>query len=181
MTPCTIASTMEPMTHTVTAIAHSSQRMCQQDSCSLAAVVKAPGEWKAESLSEEWKTVQKKSLRNRIVNRIVGKKGIATTEPDGKFRAADIKIPLFIYNVDKSTTVNDIMSHVYSKSQINITLQKLALKNDRGYNAYKIFVPKHKLDIFLNENFWPEGVLFRRFVDFTRSKMKNMAEQEQNG
>ncbi|CAH2058112.1 unnamed protein product, partial [Iphiclides podalirius] len=171
------ARSRSPISQTVTIAAHAGQRMCQQESKAtnntLAQVVMAPGEWKSESPSEEWKIAQRKRLRNRII----GKKGVAATEPEGKFRAADIKIPLFIYNVDKSTTDNDIIAHVYNKSQMNISLQKLALKHDRGYNAYKVFVPKSKLDLFLNENFWPEGVLFRRFVDFTKPKMKNMANQ----
>ncbi|CAH2037387.1 unnamed protein product, partial [Iphiclides podalirius] len=153
--------------------------MCQQESKAtnntLAQVVMAPGEWKSESPSEEWKIAQRKRLRNRII----GKKGVAATEPEGKFRAADIKIPLFIYNVDKSTTDNDIIAHVYNKSQMNISLQKLALKHDRGYNAYKVFVPKSKLDLFLNENFWPEGVLFRAFCGLHKTQNEKYGKPKQ--
>lgn len=82
--------------------------------------------------------------------------------------------------MDKSTAESDIIAHVYSKTQQNVTLQKLNLKFDKGYNAFKILVPKSKLDVFLGESFWPEGVLFRRFVNFSNVKNKKL-ESQNNG
>lgn len=155
-------------------------RMCPRESqtsdTSMADKLKAPRQWQREIPSEEWKLVQRKRFRNRIV----GKKGTANTDPNGKFKAADINVPLFIYNVDKSTAESDIIAHVYNKTQQNVTLQKLNLKFDKGYNAFKILVPKSKLDVFLGESFWPEGVLFRRFVNFSNVKNKKL-ESQNNG
>jgi hypothetical protein len=127
--------------------------------------------------TEEWQDAERKRLRNRIV----GKMGTAATELSGNFKAADSRIPLFIYNVNKSTTENDINTHVYSKTQINVSLKKINLKTDRGYDAYKVLVPKSMQNVFLNENFWPEGILFRRFVNFSKTPLKNRNTEQQNG
>ena len=43
---------------------------------------------------------------------------------------------------------------------------KLKIKIQKCYNAYKSFVVKHKLDMFLDEKLWPLGISFRRFVNF---------------
>lgn len=163
-----------PMSHTGASSAQSKQQISQPITrATLADIVKAPGEWKVQNTSEEWKVVQKKRFRNIIV----GKTGAAAAEPQGKFKAAQINIPLFVYNVDKSTTLQDISAYVYKMSQMQVTINKLSMKSDKGYDAYKVFVPRHKLDQFLNENFWPEGILFRRFVDFAKPKVKDKEEE----
>lgn len=81
--------------------------------------------------------------RKRFRNRIVGKMGVAIPEPNGKFKAADTKAPLFIYNIDKCVTEVDISNHIYSKTQLHVPLQKLNTKLNRGYDAYKVSVPKY--------------------------------------
>lgn len=163
--------------------AHSEQRLLQTDKSvhlqsptviqkppkTAAEILREPGEWKQIGPDGEWKIVQRKRLRNRIV----GKMGNAAPEPNGKFKAAEIKIPLFIYNIDKSVTEEDICNHIYNKSQSHVPVQKLNMKLDRGYSAFKVMVPKHKIDLFLSEHFWPDGVLFRRFVDFSKHKGQN--------
>lgn len=89
--------------------------------------------------------------------------GKASTISEEKFRAADIKIPLFINNVDINTKQEDIIDYVMTKNTGQCE-QKL-------YNAYIVNVPNSKLFLFLNDNLWPEGVTFRRFV---RNLKKNI-------
>lgn len=39
------------------------------------------------------------------------------------------------------------------------------MKNKNKYhNAYKLYVSRHKLDMFLDESLWPKNIIFRRFV-----------------
>lgn len=48
------------------------------------------------------------------------------------------------------------------------------MKHEKDYNAYKVFVPKHKLSVFLDDKLWPEGITFRRFIEFRkRGKYNN--------
>ncbi|KAJ2939372.1 hypothetical protein O0L34_g13467 [Tuta absoluta] len=45
--------------------------------------------------------------------------------------------------------------------------KKINIRNKRkDHNAYKLYVSRFKLEIFLDEKVWPEGIVFRRFVHF---------------
>ncbi|KAI5635536.1 hypothetical protein NE865_11710 [Phthorimaea operculella] len=136
-------------------------------------ILASEGEWKEEERPEEWKIMQRKRLKNRFVS-VQGK---AAPEPTGKFKAADIKIPLFINNVDVRTSEDDdIKEYILSKSQVSVDLRKVKSKEQKQYNAYIVYVPKTKLSLFLDDGLWPEGVAFRRFVDFKRVPKKGSEE-----
>lgn len=137
---------------------------------SFAGCAREPGAWKLPQKSDDWILVQ----RNRYKNRFIGKKGVAITTPECKFRAADIKVPFFINHVNKETSSNDIVDYIRSKTNLTVTMEKLKRKEEKDYDAYKMFVPKHKADLFMADDIWPEGITFRRFIEFrTRQKSNN--------
>ncbi|KOB70955.1 Mutant cadherin [Operophtera brumata] len=119
------------------------------------------GVWKPETPDENWNTVQRRRLRNRFV----GSRGKAITISDEKFKAADVKTPIYIYNVAKEVSVCDIQKYVQAKANIDVTLFKMNMKKSKDYDAYKIFVPKIKEELFLSDDFWPVGIAFRRFLN----------------
>lgn len=129
----------------------------------------------------EWKTVNRRrriQSKNRIEDsshgqnhsrfkyRIVGMQGSAKIEPNCKFRAADIKVPLFVYNVDKSASPRDIEEYIEQRTRMQVKVERMEVKAEKNYNAYKILIPNHKLSMFLNDSMWPEGISFRRFIEF---------------
>ncbi|KAI5644509.1 hypothetical protein NE865_03398 [Phthorimaea operculella] len=118
---------------------------------------------------EEWKTVQRKRYRNRFI----GEKGTCT-ETAGSFKAASSsKLPFFINNVHKDTCENDIVSYVRNRIGVTVTLCKIKSKQPKEYNSYKMFIPKDKLDLFLDCNLWPDGITFRRFVEFRERDLRD--------
>lgn len=125
-----------------------------------------------ENNKDEWITVSSKQKKDKKEkNRFFSAKGKASCS--GNFKAADMKIPLFINYVDKDTTEDDILQYIEQKTKCNVTMKKINTKRDRGYDAYKVFVPQHKLALFLNEDLWPEGISFRRFVYIQRYEEKH--------
>lgn len=136
---------------------------------SFARAVEEKGDWKKEQYSEDWIQVQRKRLKNRFV----AVAGIAEINSSEKFRAADINIPLFINNVNKSTSEKDILDYIMKKAQLEVTLHRINSRTPKQYNAYKVFVPKTKLSTFLNDSFWPEGVSYRRYIDFKKTIINN--------
>ncbi|XP_041985152.1 uncharacterized protein LOC121737560 [Aricia agestis] len=114
----------------------------------------------------ELKVVQYNKRRNRFK----GNKGNANVA-DSKFKAADINIPIYIYNVSKEVTVPDIENYVSRRTGLNVMVEKNIMKLAKDYDGYKIFVPKHKLDLFMTNDFWPEGIAYRRFIDFRHRKV----------
>lgn len=129
-----------------------------------------------KSFENEWIPVQRKQNKNRFITT----QGKATTNPHEKFKAADIKIPLFINNVDKSTKEVDIIEYINSKTQVIVNLKKINSKEQKQYSAYIVYVPKNKLSLFLNDSLWPEGVSFRRFIDFKRNPRQASVGLEKN-
>lgn len=128
------------------------------------------GEFKRETRDSEWTLVQKNKLRNRFV----GNRGNAKISAHEKFKAADIRTPIYIYGVAKTVSVEDILSYVENKSGLNVAVIQMKMKLLKEYSAFKIFVPKHKLDIFMNDEFWPAGIAYRRFYDFSHSKLNTV-------
>ncbi|CAH2094739.1 unnamed protein product [Euphydryas editha] len=126
----------------------------------MAEVVK-DGDWKSEKINEEWIMVQRKRLRNRFM----GKQGKAVLEPGVNFKAAEFKVPIYIYNVAKDVTESDIIQYVQSKTNICVNVEKMNMKLQKDYQSYKIYVPKLKIDTFLSDNLWPEGITYRRFIN----------------
>lgn len=79
---------------------------------------------------------------------------------------ADSKVPLFISNVSTETLECDIVNYIKEKTNDTVSLKKINMKHERSYNAYKLYVSKSKVDLYLNDQFWPNGITFRRFVRF---------------
>lgn len=129
------------------------------------------GKWKEEKPTDDWILVQRKRLRNRFI----GRKGNAEVVPDCKFKAAETKIPFYIYNIDKSSTVADITNYIKTKTGVEVQLQKVNMKLDKQYVAYNFLIPKKKLATFLDENLWSSGVLFRKFLRFNRNSLEQQA------
>ncbi|XP_060809931.1 uncharacterized protein LOC132904022 [Amyelois transitella] len=112
---------------------------------------------------DEWQVVQSKSAKRY---KLIGQKGRAAIAPDVKFKAADVKIPLFISNVSKETCEEDIINYIKEKTNVCVSLKLIKMKSLKKYNAYKLFVPKNRVDMFLDGALWPDGITFRRFVKF---------------
>ncbi|XP_049887025.1 uncharacterized protein LOC126381609 [Pectinophora gossypiella] len=144
-------------------IENSPKNELSSKNASFADIIKSDAAWKVPQRSEEWQLVQKRRLRNRLISQ----KGSAVTESGvNTFKAADTKIPLFISNVHKDVAEQDIINYIHEKTGEIVTLVKIKMKQERKYNAYKLFVTKYKLATFLDDKIWPTGISFRRFVRF---------------
>ncbi|XP_022816300.1 uncharacterized protein LOC111349429 [Spodoptera litura] len=119
----------------------------------------------------EWTLVQKQ--KKKIKNRFVGNIGKAVTESKSKFKAANEQVVLYVYHVDKQVTQDDIADYVKEKADISVNIEKMIMKVPKSYDAYKISIPKLKYDIFMRDDFWPEGISYRRFIDFANKKVNN--------
>lgn len=114
--------------------------------------------------NDGWIEVQHKKRRQ---SRLISQIGRASANQGGKFKAAeDKKVPLFISNVSPETREEDIITYIKEKTNEVIHLKKINVNTNKNYNAYKLYVSKHKVDVFLSEQLWPEGITFRRFVHF---------------
>lgn len=111
----------------------------------------------------QWKQV---TYKRRLNDRFIGNKGKAPAIRESNFKAADIKIPFYIYNVDKGASEKDVADYVLNKIQVVITPVKSSMKLQKDYIAYKFMIPRDKLTVFMDENLWPEGVSYRKFINY---------------
>lgn len=121
--------------------------------------------YKDEKVSDDqWILVGERKRKSRFK----GSEGKALIELDGKFKAAEKTIPLFINKVDKQTSGEDIIDYVKEKTGLSVDLRKINSRTQKRYDAYKMFVPHTKISLFLDDGFWPQGIRFRRFIYFDR-------------
>ncbi|XP_026319197.1 uncharacterized protein LOC113229730 [Hyposmocoma kahamanoa] len=112
----------------------------------------------------EWQLVRR---RNRKTNHLrKGQMGIAACDSAVKFKAAERKIPIFITNVHNDTNEADIISYIRTKTREVVSLEKVNIKRQSQYKAYKFFVNQNSVELFLDKNLWPQGIIFRKFVNF---------------
>lgn len=117
--------------------------------------------------SQGWQTV---SSRRKVPNyRYLGNKGNCK-DYQGKFKAVEKRYPIFITKIHKDTSEKDITDYIFEKTKQLITLEKITFRQEREHNAYKFFVPEEKLSLFLDSELWPQGIIFRRFVNFKPRK-----------
>lgn len=125
--------------------------------------------------SYAWKQVTKKK-RQYSFNSQLGKANIG---PNSKFKAASIKIPIYISNVSIDTNENDIINYIRDRIHEDVKLFKINRQSKKAYNSYKMYICKHKLGIVLDDMFWPDGITFRRFV-YDNVKSKNGLSQQKH-
>ncbi|CAH2208441.1 jg25736 [Pararge aegeria aegeria] len=49
---------------------------------------------------------------------------------------------------------------------VSVQLSKIRMKKAKRHDAYKFDIPNSKLSVFMDENMWPEGIAFRRYLFF---------------
>lgn len=128
---------------------------------------------KTQEPTGEWELVQRRRLRNRFL----GKAGTATVNANTNFKAAVNKTPIYVYNVSLEASVCDIKAYVNNMTNLDVHVEKMKMKAAKDYNAYIVYVPRTKMEIFLNDGFWPDGVLYRRFVEFNQNKAQRTYRQ----
>lgn len=115
-----------------------------------------------KDLKDNWQTVQHKKKAN---NRFNGQAGTASVS-HGNFKAAERRIPMFITKISKDADESEITDYILQKTKETVLLEKIKIRNEQFYSAYKFFVDESKMSIFLNSNIWPKDIIFRKFVHY---------------
>lgn len=103
-------------------------------------------------------TVERKK-RKRIYNMI------GTAKYSNKLQIADLTSSIYISRLNKTTNLDDVKDYLKEKGEECSKIELLTQKHETDFCSYKLTVPRRKLDIFLSNDFWPEGVKFRMFRD----------------
>ena len=92
-------------------------------------------------------------------NIVVGKKvndGIIS------LRGADLTASLYIGYVDNSVSLDDLKGYIESLNVNVVELDDIARKHNR-FKSFRLCLRKKDLETIKDPNFWPEGIVVRRF------------------
>jgi len=109
--------------------------------------------------------------------KVVHKKAIEKNNDDKRLRAAPVKrrLQLHLTRLHTDTTTGLIQEYIANKNLVPLDCEELKIR----YNTYKSF--KVVLDVTDNfpwndiydENFWPEGIMIRKFYNDLKSARTN--------
>lgn len=128
------------------------------------------------TVDEEWHVVRKKQ---KSKYRYSGQVGKAVETLSTNFKAAARKIPMFITNIHLTAEEMDIVNYIKNKTKETVKLEKIIMKKETNHKAYKFFINSEKLPLFMNEDIWPERIIFRRFVHFKHRMTTNSSDDTQ--
>ncbi|XP_045494151.1 uncharacterized protein LOC123693195 [Colias croceus] len=96
--------------------------------------------------------------------------GTAPTGNNHLLRPAIPTTQLYVSRLHHSTQASDVVEYVRVKTKFIVRVQRLEPRNNLNFNSFVVRVPSEQLSIFMSEEFWPRGVVFRRF----RGRLRNI-------
>ncbi|KAJ2946725.1 hypothetical protein O0L34_g12782 [Tuta absoluta] len=73
------------------------------------------------------------------------------------------KIFIYLSRAKKTTTEQDITDYIKEMGETCISVESLQQYREVDFNSFKISISVSQLDTFLNKDFWPNGLVFRRY------------------
>lgn len=89
--------------------------------------------------------------------------GTAPTGPNILLRPAIPSTQLYVSRLHHSTSAAQIVEYIRSKTNFTLRVERLESRHNTNFKSFMVRVPSHHIETFLEEKFWPKGVVFRRF------------------
>jgi hypothetical protein len=86
-----------------------------------------------------------------------------TLSSNGKIQAAEPHCSIYVSRTRKHITETDIMEHISDIGEQYESVQQLKQYQETTFNSFKVTILASKLDKFLSTDFWPKGIVYRRF------------------
>ncbi|VVD06026.1 unnamed protein product [Leptidea sinapis] len=86
-----------------------------------------------------------------------------TLETTGKIRVVESQCCIYVSRVMKSVSVADIIDHIRERGEQCSQIEMLKQFKETSFNSFKITIPTSKINTFLDTNFWPTGLVYRRY------------------
>ena len=89
--------------------------------------------------------------------------GTALAGPNMLLRPAVPTTLLYVSRLHHSTKVEEVVEYVRVKTNWTLRVERLEPRHNTNFKSFVVRVPTHHLEKFLKEEFWPKGVVYRRF------------------
>lgn len=110
-------------------------------------------------LNDDFKTVLSHKKRKRLANMR------GTLENFNRIRVAESTTRIYVSRFSKDVSEDDIQNHILDMGEECRSISLLKQNHETAFNSFKIEVPSGKLEKFLRGDFWPAGLVFRRYKE----------------
>lgn len=114
-------------------------------------------------------TLVEKRKRKKFANM----SGTGTGIGSAKLQVAQLSTAVYVSRLNKATSPDDIQAYVSEMGEKCVKVELLTQKHDTEFVSFKVTIDKSRLERFLCVDFWPAGVRFRRFREYTARGIKN--------
>ena len=98
---------------------------------------------------------KKRSIRNH--------RGTAPVQQGQQLRGETPTTQLYVSRAHWSTKVEDVVDYISEKISFKLRVERLEPRHKVSFSSFVVRVPTHYLSTFMKEDFWPQGVVFRKF------------------
>lgn len=86
-----------------------------------------------------------------------------TTAASTKILVAEPKCYVYVSRTQKNVTEDDILGHISEMGQKCLKVERLQQHYETDFNSFKVTIMGSQLSTFLDGNFWPAGLVYRRY------------------
>lgn len=72
---------------------------------------------------------------------------------------------IYISRIKKHIKECDILEHIKERGEECLSVELLKQYNETSFNSFKVTIPSSKAGKFLDNNFWPVGLVYRRYKE----------------
>ncbi|XP_075990245.1 uncharacterized protein LOC142985887 [Anticarsia gemmatalis] len=105
-----------------------------------------------------------KAQRKKRATRTQNRSGTAPKEPTPCLRAAMPTTPVYVSRLHYLTKTEDVVTYICKRTKYQMRVQLLEARNNVGFKSFVVRVQNDGLPLVMKEDFWPQGVVFRRFL-----------------
>lgn len=113
-------------------------------------------------------TLVKNMKHKRKINNLRG-----TLECTGKIRVVESECSIYVSRAMKSVSEADIRDHIKDRGELCSNVELLPQYKETSFNSFKVTIPASKIDTFLDTNFWPAGLVYRRYRERRNTAASN--------
>lgn len=86
-------------------------------------------------------------------------------EQCARLQVAEPRSSIYISRLQKHILSSDIEAHIKDLGEEAICVEQLKQRTETSFNSFKVVIPTAKLNVFLDKNFWPLHLVYRKYVE----------------
>lgn len=115
-------------------------------------------------------------VQNKKRSRMKNMRGTGTLEGSSSIEVAESLSTIYVSRLKRHITVDNMTTYIKERGQNCTSVELLQQNKETSFNSFKVTIHSSSLPTFLSNEFWPTGIVYRRFWEQrkkTNAPMKN--------